>query len=348
MSTDIEEKFGIKVNSSVSIIVPVLNEEQYIALSLESLLNQSYFNIIEILIIDGLSTDRTLEIVNNYKDLDNRIKVFANEKRNQSAALNLGILQSKGEIIARADAHAVYSENYIKNAVDKLLELRKYGVVNVGGAMTPLKTDNRNNSGGYIKNCIDLLHKSIFGIGAAKFRREGYDGFVDSIWNGVFWKSIFNEIGLYNENAFRSEDNDMSQRIIDNGYKIYQSNSIVSYYIPRASISKLLKQYFLNGTAIGYSLIHNFKVVRFRHFAPVIFVSVLVVFLMSMFTSGMVMKIALLVISIYFIANLFESFRLGVKFGILYFPMMIILFFLLHLIYGVGTFNGIFQATTKK
>ena len=230
-------------SDTVSIIIPVYNEEKYIETCLNSILNQSYENITEILIFDGMSTDNTRSIINNIND--KRIALIDNEKKIQSAGLNSGIKMAKGDIIVRIDAHAIYDENYVKECVDTLNKLKDENVVNVGGP-TYLVT-----SGNYVEDCIVFLHESKFGIGVAKFRQKDYEGYVDTVWNGAFWRWTFDNVGFYNEELKRSEDNDMNNRIIKAGYKIYQNKNAIAYYKPRVSVKKVLNQNLENGKAIG-------------------------------------------------------------------------------------------------
>ncbi|MCH5138209.1 glycosyltransferase family 2 protein [Clostridiaceae bacterium UIB06] len=322
-------------NNTVSIIIPVYNEEKYIEACLNSILEQSYENIIEILIFDGMSNDNTRNIINNIDD--KRIAIIDNEKRIQSAGLNTGIKMAKGDIIVRVDAHAIYDQNYVKECVCTLNKLKNENVVNVGGP-TYLVT-----SGNYVEDCIVFLHESKFGIGVAKFRQKDYEGYVDTVWNGAFWRWVFDKVGLYNEELKRSEDNDMNNRIGKAGYKIYQNKNVIAYYKPRVSIKKVLNQNLQNGKEIGTSLLTNREIIRIRHLVPGAFFAAIVFLgvMCNYFYLGKIMEI--LVLGSYFSIDLIESFRIGFKNGIKYIPLMFTLFFLLHIYYGIGTFIGFFQ-----
>jgi Glycosyltransferases, probably involved in cell wall biogenesis len=326
-------------NNTVSIIVPVYNEEKYIETCLSSILKQSYENIIEILIFDGMSNDNTRNIINNIDDT--RIVLVDNEKKIQSAGLNTGIKMAKGDIIVRIDAHAVYDENYVKECVETLNKLKNENVVNVGGP-TYLVT-----SGNYIEDCIVFLHESKFGIGVAKFRQKDYEGYVDTVWNGAFWRWTFDKVGFYNEELKRSEDNDMNNRITKAGYKIYQNKDVIAYYKPRVSVKKVLNQNLQNGKEIGNSLLSNREIIRIRHLVPAAFFASMVLFgvMYNCFYFSKILE--LLVLGSYFSIDLLESLRIGFKKGIRYLPLMFILFFLLHVYYGAGTFIGFFQQLLK-
>lgn len=322
---------------SVSIIMPVYNEEKYIDGSLNSIMKQNYSNICEILILDGLSVDLTRSKVQAYMETDKRIKLVDNDDKTPAHALNKGITMANGEVIIRVDAHALYDEDYVLQCINTLISLKEEKVVNVGGA-TRFVT-----SQAYIENSIIMLHESKFGIGVAKFRDKNYEGFVDTVWNGAFYKWVFDEVGLYNVNMNRSEDNDMNNRILEKGYKIYQSKSIISYYFPRTTLNKVIKQNSENGKAIGKALISNRSIIRLRHLIPFIFTtSIIILGILSVpFTLFRYLLCADLIS--YFLVDLFESTRISLSKGLKYFPVMFSLFFVLHISYGLGTIKGIIQ-----
>lgn len=328
-------------STSVSIIMPVLNEQKYISECLKSIIDQTYGNIVEILIYDGMSSDNTRTIISEFSKKDHRVKLIDNIDKVQSAAMNSGIKAAKGEILIRVDAHALYDRSYVENCVIKLNSLKDENVVNVGGP-TYLMTSDK-----YVENAIVYLHESKFGIGVAKFRQKDYEGFVDTVWNGAFWKWVFDEVGLYNVKLFRSEDNDMNNRINEKGYRIYQSKDIISYYRPRTSINKVLKQNFENGIAIGTSIINNRSIIRIRHLVPLCFFLSIVFFgatWESMFFSKFIESFILIS---YFLIDIFESVKIGKNHGVKYVPTMIILFFALHIYYGAGTLWGIIKSLLR-
>ncbi|MBC2580249.1 glycosyltransferase family 2 protein [Clostridium sp. DJ247] len=327
-------------DNTVSVIIPVFNEEKHIENCLNSILNQSYENIIEILIMDGMSTDKTRELINKFKD--ERIVIVDNHKRIQSAGLNSGIKMAKGDIVVRIDAHAAYDKNYIKECVETLNTLKDENVVNVGGP-TYLVT-----SGNYIEDCIVFLHESKFGIGVAKFRQKDYEGFVDTVWNGAFWRWIFDKVGFYNEELHRSEDNDMNNRITKSGYKIYQNKNIIAYYKPRSSVKKLLAQNYSNGKAIGNSIVNNREIIRIRHLVPLIFMLTIVCFGVLLNFSYLSKIIEIIALGSYFTIDFIECLRIASQKGIKYVPLLFILFFTLHICYGFGTLIGFFQQLFRK
>lgn len=132
--------------NSVSIIIPVYNEEMYIEKCLKSIVDQTYENIIEILVLDGMSTDSTRDIIGKFTN--EKLLLIDNEKKIQSAALNKGIKMARGDIVVRVDAHAIYDKNYVGQCVKTLNRMKSQKVVNVGGPTYLLRSKS------YIENCI--------------------------------------------------------------------------------------------------------------------------------------------------------------------------------------------------
>ena len=102
----------------LSVICPIYNEERYIAACIESILAQDYpKDDLEVIFADGMSNDRTREIVAQYTAQYPWIRVIDNPKRIVPPALNAAIAASKGDIIMRLDAHAIYPSNYFSALV---------------------------------------------------------------------------------------------------------------------------------------------------------------------------------------------------------------------------------------
>src|SRR5437867_7891546 len=101
--------------------MPCRNEERYIGACLDSVLATTYpLDRIELLVVDGMSEDRTREIVTGYATRQRTVRLLDNRRRITPAALNVGIRAATGEIIMRMDAHVVYPPQYITRLIDAL------------------------------------------------------------------------------------------------------------------------------------------------------------------------------------------------------------------------------------
>jgi len=252
--------------SFVSIIIPCRNEEKFIGKCLDSISRQDYpKENLEVLVVDGMSGDKTREIIKEYSEKYSFIKFLENPNKFTPFALNIGIKNAQGEVILRMDAHAGYEKYYISKCVKYL---RESGADNVGGVMKTLPSKNTVWAQAI---AISLSHP--FGVGGSQFRK-GTDNpkWVDTVFGGCYKKEIFDKIGLFNENLIRSQDMEFNLRLKEAGGKILLHPEIVSYYYPKSN----LKDFFLHNIKDGIWAVYPLKFVkiplRLRHYIPLIFI----------------------------------------------------------------------------
>ena len=320
----------------VSIVIPVLNEAKIIEDCLNSVTCQDYpKELMEILIVDGMSTDGTRDIVSRMKEKDGRISLLDNPKKNVPCALNIGIKKAKGEIIVRMDSHSVYPPYYISTLVEKMVELDAW---NVGGMLitTPANDSVKCHA---IATC--LSHP--FGVGSSLFR-IGSTNIVetDTVPFGCFRKSLFEKVGLFDEEMLRNEDEEINGRIRRAGGKIYLIPEVTMKYFPRDSLTKLFKMYYQYGL---WKPLVNKKVgnaVSCRQFVPPLFVFGLFFGLILSLFSPLFLKIYLSVLLLYFLITISVGVYQAIKHSkpllCIYIP---ITFFCLHLSYGIGYLWGL-------
>ncbi len=223
---------------TVTVAIPVYNEEKHIRRVVEGFLATGYPNLVEILIADGRSTDKTREIVAELAKQDSRVKLVDNPEKYQSYGLNRMIDVAEGEVFLRADGHCHYKEDYIEKCVSVML---KTGARNVGGAQRYM-AKNRVQAG------IALAVKSVLGNGGAKYMDENYLGYADTVFLGCFRTKDLREIGGFNTENVTNQDSELNLRLIEKyGETVYVSPEIKSWYYPRDSFGKLFKQYFRYG-----------------------------------------------------------------------------------------------------
>ena len=283
----------------VTVVVPILNEEKYIKNFLDSLLNQDYpKETLEIILVDGCSTDSTPGIIELYADKYDFIRLIENKKRTVQYALNLGIQNATGEIIVRMDAHAFYAKDYISQCV---WHLKNTDASNVGGP-TVVKGKSKR------QKIIAAAYGSPFALGGANHYKKSFEGYSDTVSWGCFRKDYLISIGMYDERLPRSEDDDLNYRIQKNGGKIYITPKVRSEYYPRDTFSKLFKQYFEYGVwKIAFIKKHN-RPPRINQLIPMAFVLFLICFgILSLF-SKICCGLYLLGVLLYLCLDLYFSF----------------------------------------
>ena len=226
----------------LSVIVPIYQEEKYISKCIDSMLSQDYpKDDLEIILVDGMSKDRTREIVATYTAKYPFMRMIDNPKRIAPCAMNRGIKEAKGDVIIRLDAHVYYPKNYFSLLVEKLNELP--GAENVGALCNTLPINNSITA-----QSIAAVLSSSFGMGNSHFR-VGADKEmeVDTVPFGCFHKSIFDKVGLYDEELVRNQDDELNARIIKAGGKIYLIPQLVCEYYARDTAKKVYKMFYQYG-----------------------------------------------------------------------------------------------------
>ena len=250
----------------VSIVIPCRNEAKRIARCLESVLQNNYPpDRIEILVVDGMSSDGTREILAEYARKHGQIRVLDNPRRIIPCAMNLGIRAARGEIVIRLDAHATYPADYLLRCV-QLLD--GTGADVVGG-----RTANSvSEDGSVMARVIGIVTSHPFGVGASPFRTRMTAGPADSVVFGAFRRRVFEKTGLFDERLIRNQDNEMWHRIRRGGGQVYFDPNIVAYYYNQSTLRGFLVQAFRTGFWCALAARLNPFVLRLRHVAPMAFV----------------------------------------------------------------------------
>jgi succinoglycan biosynthesis protein ExoA len=224
----------------VSVVIPVYNEERYIEASLNSVLEQDYpRDRYEVIVADGGSTDRTRAIVEAKAAVHPNLRLIDNPGRTQASGLNLGILTSRGEYIARQDGHAEWGPHHLRRSIELLVAT---GADNVGG-----RADGAGS--GATGRAIARAMRSPFGVGGARFRYSTKVEDTATVFPGTFRRAAFERVGLFDEAYPPHEDYELNHRIRESGGRVLFSPDIPTRYHVRESISALARQYFRYGRA---------------------------------------------------------------------------------------------------
>jgi glycosyltransferase involved in cell wall biosynthesis len=289
----------------VSVIVPVRNEERYLATCLSGLLAQDYpSEKLELLVVDGLSEDRTREIVQAIQretgssSMAPALRLIDDPKQQRPSALNAGIRAASGEVIVRVDARSVVPKDYVRKCVDTL---RETGADNVGGVQEPVADSP-------MQEAIGMAMSHPFGAGNAQFRVGKRSGFVDTVYLGSFRREVFDKIGLFDEMIpVLSEDSDINQRIRESGGTVYLNTEIRASYYPRETLGDLFGLYFRYGWARAGNLLKHGRLTAWRQLAPPLFLTVVTALGLLAFVEGAFMAAFGAVAGIYIVCDVAVS-----------------------------------------
>ena len=223
--------------SLVSILIPCYQERDFIIPCLESVRR---FELpagwdIEVLVIDGGSTDGTQDRVTEFAASDSRFRLLHNPRRTQSTALNLGLVDSSGDYVLRLDAHSTYPADYLKKCIETSL---RTGAENVGGLVV-----TRARGSGYQAALVQALTTHWFGVGSS-FRTGAKEGPADTVPYGFFRRDTFKKFGLFDERLWRGQDYEFNRRIRAGGGLVWLDPRIVLDYFQQPTLKRFLRKQF--------------------------------------------------------------------------------------------------------
>lgn len=322
----------------ISVVMPVYNEEKYIENCIDSLLLQDYpQDSMEWIFVDGMSSDRTRELIGAYiEKYPKLIKLLSNPNKTVPYAMNIGIKEARGKYIIRLDAHADYNKDYISKCV---YYLDTTDADNVGGVA-------ETKSKGFVGNAIAKMLSSRFGVGNSEFRTNGESGYVDTVPFGAFRREVFEKWGGYDERLTRNQDNEMNYRIRKNGGKIYLSSDIKLSYYCRDSIKGISDMAVKNGmwNVITMKLCPGSMGVR--HFIPLAFLISLIILPIAGIIFHPIWWLFALEMALYFALDCLFSAKQAS--GIKEFFLLVLLFPIFHITYGAGSLKGILKLFSKE
>lgn len=322
------------MNPEITIILPSLNEENFIGDCLDGLLAQDYPAVVEILVVDGGSSDRTREIVESY---GSPVRLLDNPRVTAAAAMNIGIEHCRTDLFVRVDAHSTYAANYVSQSVKTSLAT---GASVVGGPMRPKGTTPFGEA-------VAVVTSSPLGVGPGKFHYATELQEVETVYLGIFRREEVLKVGGYDEVNLQwaAEDQELNYRIRKNGGRIVLDPEISSVYYPRSTPKALAKQYFNYGLCKASTWKKHHTLPYWRPLAPFLLVNSLLLSLLIGVISRRFL-IAFAPAALYF-AGIISSAYI-VKRGNVKMRPVIVAFLTCHLSYGCGLTMGILKIIARK
>jgi len=323
--------------AKVSLIVPCYNEQATIQQLLDAIYSQSFpRNDIEVVIADGLSTDKTREVIKNYQfnHPDLNIKIIDNPRRIIPSGLNRAIETACGTYLVRMDAHSIPAQDYIANCIN---DLERGLGDNVGGIW---KIQPGANT--WIAQAIAIAAAHPLGVGDALYRIGGEAQAVDTVPFGAFHRDLVEKIGLFDETLLTNEDYEFNVRVRRAGGKVWMDPAIQSIYFARATLAELSKQFWRYGYWKARMLLRYPMTLRWRQLMPPLFVMALIVLgclsFVWPFARLCLASIVILYTMIILAAGILMSMRRRNASMVIGLPLAIVT---IHLSYGAALLSGL-------
>lgn len=327
----------------VTIIIPVFNESKYVEENILGILSCDLpHDQIELLYVDGMSTDGTKKIIEGFSEKYPFIRCLANEKKYTPYALNIGIKNAKGKYVILTGAHSKFDNNYISRLLE---EIERLDADAVGGM---LRTEVANKTP--VACAIKKVLGNRYGVGNAVYRTTGAQETVEVDTAGFlcYRKDRLLELGGYNEKLIRNQDIELNKRIKKNGGKIYLVPDAVVTYYARETYSQLAKNNYLNGkwNILTVYYTKDLQSLSLRHFIPLLFILSLLLPLLLSLAWLPFLTVAACSFIAYNCLIIMQS--LSMKDDSTTVLHMIKAFYTLHFSYGIGSVAGIIKTMKLK
>jgi succinoglycan biosynthesis protein ExoA len=323
----------------VSILMPVRNEGAFIARSLGAVLGQDYpAELIEVLVVDGMSTDATRSIVASFQEKYDNLRLLDNHGQIVPIAMNMATREARGEVLVRVDGHCEIAPDYVRRCVEHLADS---GADGVGG---PVETVGETRMG----QSIALAMSTGFGVGGSGFRTQADSHtFADTVPFPAYTREIVQAAGPYDEELVRDEDDEYNYRIRKMGGRLLLTGDVRSRYYSRSSLRSLGRQYYQYGYWKVRVAQKHPRQMRPHQFVPPTFVALLLAAALTAPFVRMARLLLALAGSSYVLVNLVASARLTAKHGGRHFLVLPAAFAFMHLGYGAGFLVGLYRFASR-
>ena len=317
---------------AVTLIVPVLNEASDIAACLDAIRAQRYpRERLEVVVVDGESTDATVDIVRRAMAEDSRIRLLDNPERGMAHGLNVGIHAAGSEFVGAVSGHCALPDSYVRDVVGAL---ERTGAWAVGGRIV-----RRGRSP--LQRAIAAATSSPIGVGDSAHNYATSAGWVETVFPGFWRREVFDDVGLFDPTMIANEDNELSLRIRKAGGRIWYDPSIEIEYVPRDFLGPLFAQYRLYAKGKICVLRKHGGGLRWRHGVPGAFAAVVVAGAVTGARAPRLRVAWVSVIGAYAALVVIAGLRLSDR-DVPWWQVARALV-TLHVAYGIGTWQGLLQ-----
>lgn len=320
---------------TVDVVMSTFNEEHYIERCLDQVIGQDYApELVKIWLVDGGSTDRTVEIVRRRAEAEPRLELIADGRRlNLPEALNIAIERSSGDLVAKIDAHGYPERDFLARAVDAF----ESGEAEVGcvGGMPDQEGETR------FGDATAIARASAFGVGGGTYAIKGDREFVPSVQCGVYRRSVLEHVGVFDPEMNFGEDDELDWRVTQGGYRILLDRRIRFHYITRPTWRAAYRQYRNYGEARVKVVRRHPAFLRPHHLVPAAFVTGVGALSVAALVSGRARRVLAAVSAVYWSAAVWVAAKGSRARDPSLMPLVTAVFPALHLGYGVGMLRGL-------
>ncbi len=252
---------------NISFVMPVRDEEKYLRTAVESVFAQAVPGEMELILSVAPSKDQTMAIAKELQtEFGQKLQIVENPEGITPIALNLAIAKARYEVVLLVDAHSELSDGYASLAVSLL---NQTGAANVGGMMVAKgKSD--------FQLAVAFGYNDRIGLGGGAFHVGGEAGPKETVYLGVFRKSVLDELGGFDPAWVRGQDWELNQRIRKAGYQVWFDPRLQVGYYPRSTWEDLARQFFKTGMWRGALTRNNPADSSVRYWIPPVLVLSLV------------------------------------------------------------------------
>ncbi len=323
----------------VSVVIPCRNEKLYIESCIEAIFQNEFSSDVNLFVtvVDGISDDGTIEIIEKIQQKYPQLKIVTNQKQLTPFAFNMGIKAIEADFYQIVGARQLISKNYIQGGIDKIIENAEIWCV--GG-----KVENI-----FINKQSEIISKAMstsFGMGIGNFRVINESAFVDTVGTPIYPRHVFEKVGYFDEDLVRNQDDEFNFRVTKAGGKILFDTEISLKYYVRASVKGLWRQFFQYGYwKVFVNNKHN-AITTSRQLIPPVFVLYILLFSSTLLIHPILFFVSLVPLFLYFLLGIYFSLKLGTKINEII--QIFCIFPILHFSYGLGYLAGILDFNFLK
>jgi len=328
----------------ITIVMPVRNEERFIASTIEQLLKQDYpKNRFEIIVADGMSEDQTRKIVHEISEQHSNVRLLDNPGHLPSSGRNVGFKNGKGEVFMVVDGHChIPTDQLLRNIVSSFEKSNAQCL----GRPQPLNPPGLSE----FQKTVAIARNSRIGHSGNSLIYSHYEGFVSPVSMGAIYKrEIFEKIGYVDERFDACEDVEFNYRVEKAGFKTYMSPFLAIKYFPRETLKGLFKQMTRYGLGRFRFIRKHPDAINIEMFIPLGFVVGIFLFVLSGLSllvselgfgvsasdlMSVVFDLLCILYGLYVAIILTGSLYLSLKNGLHYFRLLPFIFFAIH--FGLG------------